>query len=59
MSLLWISPWRIVVSGNGGMQIDAGAPSRKVAAFTDFGIENLINLQRYDPTRLKRSDGDK
>ena len=33
-----------------------------VMAFTDFGIENLIDLiQMYkeDPTLLKRSDGDK
>ena len=31
-------------------------------AFTDFGIENLINLikiHKNDPTLLKRSDGDK
>jgi hypothetical protein len=30
-------------------------------AFTDFGIENLIDLIKMykDPTRLKRSDGDK
>jgi hypothetical protein len=31
-------------------------------AFTDFGIENLINLVKIhkgDPTLLKRSDGDK
>ena len=32
-----------------------------VMAFTDFGIENLIDLIKMykDPTRLKRSDGDK
>ena len=33
-----------------------------VMAFTDFGIENLINLvkiHKEDPTLLKRSDGDK
>ena len=33
-----------------------------VTAFTDFGIENLIDLikmYKEDPTRLKRSDGDK
>ena len=31
-------------------------------AFTDFGIENLINLikmHKHDPALLKRSDGDK
>ena len=33
-----------------------------VMAFTDFGIENLIDLikmYKEDPTLLKRSDGDK
>ena len=33
-----------------------------VMAFTDFGIENLINLikiHKDDPPLLKRSDGDK
>jgi hypothetical protein len=33
-----------------------------VMAFTDFGIENLIDLikmYKQDPTLLKRSDGDK
>ena len=33
-----------------------------VMAFTDFGIENLLNLikiHKDDPTLLKRSDGDK
>ena len=33
-----------------------------VMAFTDFGIENLVNLVKIhkdDPTLLKRSDGDK
>jgi hypothetical protein len=33
-----------------------------VMAFTDFGIENLIDLikmYKEDPTRLKRSGGDK
>jgi hypothetical protein len=33
-----------------------------VMAFTDFGIENLIDLikmHKEDPTLLKRSDGDK
>jgi hypothetical protein len=33
-----------------------------VTAFTDFGIENLIDLikmYKEDPTLLKRSDGDK
>ena len=33
-----------------------------VMAFTDFGIENLVDLikiHKDDPTLLKRSDGDK
>jgi len=39
-----------------------GVGDDAVMAFTDFGIENLINLikiHKDDPTLLKRSDGDK
>jgi len=39
-----------------------GVGDEGVMAFTDFGIENLINLikvHKDDPTLLKRSDGDK
>jgi hypothetical protein len=39
-----------------------GLGDDRAMAFTDFGIENLINLikiHRDDPTLLKRSDGDK
>jgi len=39
-----------------------GVGDDAVMAFTDFGIENLINLikiHKDDPTLLKRSEGDK
>ena len=39
-----------------------GVGENGVMAFTDFGIENLIDLikmYKEDPTLLKRSDGDK
>jgi hypothetical protein len=58
----WLHDIAIEMEIEDGVMSVFGVGEDGVMAFTDFGIENLIDLikmHKEDPTLLKRSDGDK
>jgi hypothetical protein len=58
----WLHDIAIEMEIEDGVMWVFGIGEDGVMAFTDFGIENLIDLikmHKEDPTLLKRSDGDK
>jgi hypothetical protein len=58
----WLHDIAIEMEIEDGVMWVYGVGEDGVMAFTDFGIENLIDLikmYKEDPTLLKRSDGDK
>lgn len=58
----WLHDIAIEMEIEDGVMWVFGVGEDGVMAFTDFGIENLIDLikmYKEDPTLLKRSDGDK